>query len=101
MRSPYVWMTLAVGLAACGGHTPDGDDDDGGGPSIDARSGVDATIIDAPPLPRDAKVYAHSSGVLYAVDPDTLAVSLVAPFRWPSNIVVDSMTDIALDAGGN
>jgi hypothetical protein len=40
-------------------------------------------------------VYAHTSNELYKVDPDTLAVTLVAPFMLDSG--ADEVTDIAID----
>ena len=45
-----------------------------------------------------AVVYAHTADSLYSVDPDTLAVTLVAPFGWPKGI--DEMFDIAIDKSG-
>ncbi|HJZ85418.1 MAG TPA: hypothetical protein VKN99_09625 [Polyangia bacterium] len=47
-----------------------------------------------------AAVYAHSDSTLYKVDPDSLAVTSVGLFQWPSNST-DQMTDIAIDRDGN
>ncbi len=49
----------------------------------------------------EAKVYAHSDARLYTVDPDSLEVTLVSPFRWTDAYPYDSMTDIAIDSHGN
>lgn len=43
-------------------------------------------------------MYAHSSSTLYKIDPDTLAVTRIANFGWPSG--TDEMTDIAVDRNG-
>ncbi len=45
-----------------------------------------------------AVVYAHTAGNLYRVDPDTLAVTFIAAFGWPSGD--DEMYDIAIDKNG-
>jgi len=95
----------AVLLAtACGPSASSGDDDDAidSGAHIDGGPGyadADPFRPDATPPPENAAVYAHSSSSLYRVDPDTLIVSEVAPFQWPSGI--DTMTDIAIDKDGN
>lgn len=83
---------LVLGLAACGPGVSNNDDtagDDQGGDDIDAGFGGPA---------ENAAVYAHSAAQLYRVDPDTFAVSLVAPFGWGSGF--DEMTDIAIDKDG-
>src|SRR5262245_57143035 len=49
----------------------------------------------------DAAVYAHSNTDLYKVDPNTLEVTHVAAFVWPSDLGIDDMTDIALDKDVN
>jgi hypothetical protein len=43
-------------------------------------------------------VYAHTATTLYRVDPDTLAISMVGDFAWPSG--TDTMTDLAIDKTG-
>ena len=45
-------------------------------------------------------VYAQTESTLYRVDPDTLAITMVGDFGWPSSVVSDSMTDIAIDQSG-
>ena len=90
---------LAIG--ACGPDSSDfgGDETDGGDLLIDGNPVVtDASTIDAPPLPDNSAVYAHSASALYRVDPDTLEISLVGSFIWP--LGSDSMTDIAIDRFG-
>jgi hypothetical protein len=75
----------------------------------DAATGQDAQVQAdayvptgdaAIPLVTD-KVYAHSASALYAVDPNTLAVSLVGSFGWPVSRPNEQMTDIAIDEAGN
>lgn len=92
---------VAFTLVACG---PDGRDDgtgdDGTGSGSDMGGGGggggsgggsgDGSMV---------YVYAHTSTVLYRVDPDTLTVTMVAPFNWGS-VGNDSMTDIAIDKNG-
>jgi hypothetical protein len=109
---PLVLSTVAMCAvgAACGPDIPEVVSDAGGG--ADAPSAADAPsgAADAPPLPDagpDAgipffgKVYAHSYQNLYGVDPDTLAVTLIGPFGWPTGPDSDMMTDIAVDHDGN
>src|SRR6266508_6715378 len=101
-RSCPWFICLVILLAACdpderGGVEP-GDDDDG--PAADASAApADASnngFVDAstpvipdgstvPPDP-DGVVYGHSPSSLYTIDPDTFAVTLVAPFGWPANV---------------
>src|SRR5438093_10449686 len=96
---------LALFLTACSpdGRGPGAADDDAPPPPdagiIDAH---DLGFIDATPLAPDSGseqpdtdgvVYGHSSTALYRIDPDTHAVTEVAPFLWPSGSF-DSMTDI-------
>lgn len=94
------WLCgVALALAACGPNADIGDDDDddlidGGGGIVDA----DPNRPDRSPPPENAAVYAHSASELYRVDPDTLQVTLVAPFQWP--MAADQMTDIAIDKDG-
>jgi hypothetical protein len=47
-----------------------------------------------------AKVFAHTEGDLFAVDPETFAITPVAPFSWPAGTDTPKMTDIALDKQG-
>jgi hypothetical protein len=98
MRPLAIAFLVLPLAAACGpnaGSGGDDDDDDG----VDARPDADPFAPDAA-LPADvAKVYAHSAGVLYQVDPDTLAITEVGPFQWSTG--GDQMTDIAIDKDGN
>ena len=75
--------------AACGPPVrdtgDDGDDDGDAGPDADPAF--------------YGNVYANSYFNLYAVDPDTLDVTLIGPFGWPNGD--DMMTDIAVDKDDN
>jgi hypothetical protein len=90
MRIPMAMLAL---VAACG---PNERDNGPGG--VDAP-GSDA--VDAPLEPFLGAIYAHSYQRLYKVDPDTLAVTLVGSFRWPSGYENELMTDIAVDKDEN
>ena len=64
----------------------------------DAAPGPDGGIgvsIDAAPVPEEAIVYAHDSGTLFALDPDSLEVTVIGPMTGCSGIV-----DIAVNAEG-
>lgn len=96
-------------IAACGGSTGSsfgGDDDagtsgDGGGVtgdsggSIDANFGNDGSLSDGPG--KEAVVYGHGPDVLYRLDPNTKAVSVVGTFTNCNGAVID----IALDKDSN
>jgi hypothetical protein len=99
MRPTAIACTLLLSLAAaCGPNAGSGDDDDDDD-GVDARPDADPFAPDAS-LPADvAAVYAHSASVLYKVDPDSLAVTMVGPFQWSTGS--DQMTDIAIDKDGN
>jgi len=92
-----VALLLAVGVVACGTPRRDGDGTDANGgafhdapdPFQDAPIGTGGTSY----------VYAHTADELYKVDPETLALTLVAPFGWPSG--ADTMTDLAIDRNNN
>lgn len=92
-------IALAVFAFGCGPSA--GTNGDGGVGDGDASNRPDADPFrpDALPPPENAAVYAHSSTQLYRVDPDTLVVSIVGSFGWPSGS--DTMTDIAIDKDGN
>jgi len=88
-------VLFAIALVGCGpgsrpsgGATdaPVGGSDTGGNPG---DGGDGATVF----------VYANTDTTLYKVDPDTLAITPVGDFVWPSGIT-DQMTDIAIDANG-
>jgi hypothetical protein len=96
------WCIALLVLSGCAdtqffgdGSTPAGD-----GPALDTRR-----LTDLPPPGEEViytgepVVYAHSSDKLYKVDPGTLQVTLIAPFKWPG-FLPDEMTDIALDRKG-
>lgn len=85
-------LSLALVAAACGPGARGAVDADHGG-AADAAP-------DAGPPPFMGAVYAHSYQHLYAVDPDTLAVTLVGAFGWPLGYESELMTDIAVDADG-
>jgi hypothetical protein len=91
-------LALALALAACGGprarisDQPDAPTEQGGA-DASAPAGDGAQQL-------DVYVYAHSSSTLYRVDPDTLAITKVGDFGWPSNVLFDQMTDIAIDKNG-
>jgi hypothetical protein len=87
-------VLLAVGLCACGATRR------GPGDQVDAQvtsdtqgnGGGDGSTGE------QVYVYAHTASTLYRVDPDTLAVSMVGNFGWPSGS--DQMTDLAIDQTG-
>ena len=94
MRDPK-WLRFVVSclLVACGGP------DRRSGDLPDAARGADSsqqTTDGSQQL--DVYVYAHTAATLYKVDPDTLAITMVADFGWPS--LPDQMTDIAIDKNG-
>lgn len=97
MRGSICCALLAVtALAACGASVKgDDDDDDGTGTdaAVDALDNTDADIIS-----ENADVYAHSAGVLYRINPDTLAITEIGPFTGDAQF--DAITDIAVDSGG-
>jgi large repetitive protein len=87
--------TAVVLVAACapGPRSGVGDDDD---THTDAASQPGG---DAAGSGETVYVYAHTATALYRVDPDSLAISLVGSFGWPSG--ADQMTDIAIDKTGS
>jgi hypothetical protein len=98
---------LVVAVAVGCGPSAGGDDGveedagvgDGNFPQLDSSSPwPDGANPDAP-VGFQGAVYAHSASQLYKIDPDTLEVTLVAAFDWPSGS--DQMTDIALDKDAN
>jgi len=89
MKGLVALLALCV---ACGSPTR-GDDgfgtgDANGGSGIGSGSGDAGTVY----------VYAHTESTLYKVDPDTLAITKIGDFAWPS--FSDSMTDLAIDKTG-
>jgi hypothetical protein len=88
-------VPVALLLVACGpAHRPDGTVPDAAVSRGDSASsgddGGDGAVV---------YVYAHTDTTLYKVNPDTLAITEVGDFVWPSG-VTDQMTDIAIDHGG-
>jgi hypothetical protein len=82
-------VAAIVVVAACGPGSRDGSpgDDD---------TGTDAPVTppgDDPPL--QTFVYAHTSTTLYRVDPDTLAITMVGNFSFPTGN--EQITDIAIN----
>ncbi len=98
MRDP-TWLRFVLSClcaAACGG--PDrrsGDQIDApvAKPDTPAQTGDSAQQL-------DVYVYAHTASTLYKVDPDTLAITQIGDFQWPSSVFSDQMTDIAIDKNG-
>ncbi|MGE5184254.1 MAG: hypothetical protein ACM31C_19430 [Acidobacteriota bacterium] len=90
-------LLLAAALAACGGPGArvGGSPDAGNGGTHDSTGGGNGDAAAT-----DVYVYAHSASTLYRVDPDTLAITLVGDFGWPSQVITDQMTDIAIDKTG-
>jgi len=80
-------LCLLAISAACGPAVVANDDDQGGQP--DGSGSADGSGV---------YVYAHTATTLYRIDPDTLAISQIAPFKWPAG--ADEMTDIAVDKTG-
>ncbi|MFT3700008.1 MAG: hypothetical protein QM831_43085 [Kofleriaceae bacterium] len=90
-----IWIAIVV--AACGpGARQDDDnfgDDDGSGSNTGSGSDTgDGGVT--------VNVYAHTATELYSVNPDTLAITKVGNFGWPSG-TTDEMTDIAIDKTGD
>lgn len=94
MRTLGRFCVLFALCSACGPSgrdggdgTTDGGTGDSGGGGGGGDGGAEVTFV-----------YAHTASALYKVDPDTLAITKVANFVWPSGS--DSMTDIAIDKTG-
>ncbi|MEO8840266.1 MAG: hypothetical protein ABI591_14740 [Kofleriaceae bacterium] len=88
-------LLLAVLACACGPATRQ---DNGG---IDATSGgTDGAGSGSGSGDNGGTVYvyAHTASTLFRVDPDTLAITQIGPFVWPTGS--DEMTDIAIDKTG-
>jgi len=87
-------VLILVVVAACGPGGRNGGDDFGNGDA--------ATSSDAPGGGSGSNeavfVYVHTASTLFRVDPDTLAITQIGPFVWPSSS--DQMTDIAIDKTG-
>ncbi len=93
MRAHFaIPLALAV---ACGSP-----DRRGAAPDASGGHGTDATTGGGDGSQLQVFVYAHSATTLYRVDPDTLAISMVGDFGWPSSVGSDQMTDIAIDKTG-
>jgi hypothetical protein len=79
----------ALIVAACGPGNRDG------GNGGDDDSPPDALDLPPPPDPVQTFVYAHTRNQLYRVDPDTLAITLVGNFSFPTGN--EDITDIAIN----
>ncbi len=97
MRELALLASIAL-AAACGpqdrdhhGAPIDGSGGGGGGGGGGLGDGGTAEQI---------YVYAHTASALYRVDPDTYAIALVGNFGWPASVIVDQMTDLAIDKTG-
>ncbi|MEO6777233.1 MAG: hypothetical protein ABI467_30170 [Kofleriaceae bacterium] len=89
-------LALLVLCVACG---PGGRGDDDFGTGDASTGGGDAAGIGSGSGSDEAVyVYAHTASTLYRVDPDTLAITPVGDFAWPSG--TDTMTDLAIDKTG-
>src|SRR4051794_24090371 len=98
MRIRACLFSCLLVTSGCGHHKavpdygPEGDEDGGSGEALEDLA--------LPGGPQDLKspfmglVYAHSSTELFQVDPDTLAVTRLAAFRFTG--LADQITDIAL-----
>lgn len=103
MKAIHLLMVLAL-LSSCA-DTDSFEDVDG---AVDAGldSGKEDLIVAWDFIPPDgyqigkAKVFAHTEGSLFEVDPDSLAITEIAPFSWPPNTDIAKLTDIALDKLG-
>ncbi|MBA3463060.1 MAG: hypothetical protein H0T46_24095 [Deltaproteobacteria bacterium] len=94
MRTLGRFCVLFALCSACGPSGRDGGDgttDGGNGDSGGGGGGGDGNA-------EVTFVYAHTASTLYKVDPDTLAITMVASFAWSNGS--DSMTDIAIDKTG-
>jgi hypothetical protein len=95
MLSPTFCLLMVAPLVGCGVQSR------GAQPPVMPTSdnSADMATLFTPQGGDDAAgVFANSASALYRVDPDTLKVSLIGQFGWPSG--TDSMTDIALDKTG-
>src|SRR5262245_46301438 len=103
MVRPALVLGTVLTLAACGpsggGSGGNGGSGGTGGSGAHSGSGGSGGGGGGGGSPFFGAVYAHSASTLYKVDPDTLAVTEIGPFVWPSGS--DSMTDIALDRDGD
>jgi hypothetical protein len=79
-------------VAACG---PSGRDDGSGGDDT-----PDAPVVPPPPddPPGQTFVYAHTRSTLYRVDPDTLGITMIGNFSFPTGN--EDITDIAINKAG-
>lgn len=90
-------MFLVALLAACGAERrpgTGGPDANGGGGDSGGNGGGDGGVTE------QVYVYAHTASALFKVDPDTLAITMIGSFGWPSSVGSDQMTDIAIDKTG-
>jgi hypothetical protein len=125
MTAPWPRLALfASVLVACSPEGREGEVDDVGdladvgdepdAPDAEASDGIDAGVVDFIDAAGnqatidggdnqgviEAVVYAHTDTTLFRVDAETLEVTEVGPFVWPSDVVFEQMTDIAVTAKG-
>jgi hypothetical protein len=91
-------LCACVVLAACGSNVRPGGSGlpDGGGGTGDGNGSGNGSGSNG----ETVYVYAQTASTLYRVDPDTLAITKVGDFGWPSSVGTDQMTDIAIDKNG-
>jgi len=94
MRETGLASVAILAFCACGPSSRDHGPDAGSGSQADASTGGGDGSNAA-----QTYVYAHTSSTLYRIDPDTLAVQMIAAFDWGS-VGTDQMTDIAVDKNG-
>lgn len=91
-------MRTLAGLAICVAACSPTRGDVGTGDNPDGNTGADAPDPPTPDAAVQVFVYAHTSSTLYKVDPDTLAITIVGNFNFPTGS--ESITDIAIDKAG-
>lgn len=92
-------LCACVVLVACGSNVRPGGNggpDGGGGTDSNGNGSGSGNGSNG----EQVYVYAQTDTTLYRVDPDTLAITKVGDFGWPSSVGSDQMTDIAIDKNG-
>jgi hypothetical protein len=92
-------LCACVVLAACGSNVRPGGNglpDGGGGTDSNGNGSGSGSGSNG----EQVYVYAQTDTTLYRVDPDTLAITKIGDFAWPSSVGSDQMTDIAIDKNG-
>jgi hypothetical protein len=109
MRTSRLALGFGLFLFACGGSSSRGGFDDstpngnggGGGGNTNPPPSASSGFGNQPPPPVNPdpgvhEVFGHSADTLYKLDPDTKAVSVVAPFDGCQQVI-----DLALDESGS